>query len=592
MPGFSIILPSIIALFWILTHKRLPKVSIRLNYIPHLIPTFAVLFFLSLFLAFRTETRPLIYFIIISLSYIVILLQIVHCNDQINSTYILIQIILTNFSLILTTVFKYPLYFVGGDTLSHIRYSYITLSTGHSIPFSLEPAYSNYPGCHILAAIISEISSISIDKSLYIIITIVISALIIFLYYLFLSMSKIKNFSLIGIFFVIISPPFVYYSSYVVARNYAFLFFVIFLYSKLKSHNASVPLSIISMISAISLISVHSVTIIQMFFILAIFGIIGIIFHQPTPINLRSIYLLSVLYLSYSLYIANLFTNSILDYFMLQFHQFSAEYESRELIIPATIDINHFYWDHLNMMIYLFFLIIGVYHLIKSNNYFKIISIASLIFLILYIPNPIKQNEFILSKFGFYRLDFFIIPVIGLMVAVGFILFLNSMMQNKECFYARNMIIYALCFIAVFTSVTSIQNATDLNKETSTRFFGISDLKSIEFIEAYVPNNGSIRSDYFINAMFYPYRFFEGINRSRLKYFNSNIIVDINSSKYIHGYTLFRSGELKERGLLSFGSPSYPYLFIYNKKNLDLCKDIFFNITKIYGCGRNELFYN
>ncbi|WP_155402087.1 hypothetical protein [Methanosarcina mazei] len=576
-----IIAPVTCAIVWIFYHKEMYTELLKFSPIKKLDLLYILIYVVTLIILFIYSTRPLIYFILIALLYVFVLYQIL--SSQRSWSYLLIEIILLNANLIYGVLFKYPLYFGGTDTFSHIYFSQIISLTGHPIPNLLDPSYSYFPPFHILVSIVSQILDIDIDYALFTTISIAYFVLPIFLYYIIFTITQNNQIALLSCFFNSFLVSNIYYSFYPIPRGLVFVFFIIFLYSLIKDN---LSFRFLGLILSTSIVLFHSASVVQFLFILCIIIFLEHLLQTQNIIRKDIIIFLLIIFAAYWFYVAIDFSTSIIVYLL------NPDKIKDITFIQPSIDFLIFFQDHISMGIILFFVILGFSYVTKKPSYLSVIGILTMILLVFYLPNPIKMTTQILEMFGFYRFELFASPFIAIMAGLGFLVFLNTFSKSNKMMIGLS---FLLIFMAVFTSIITTNNASDFNKNTSTTYFTNDEMNAMNFIEYKTSSNVTLYSDYFMYRAFYPKHFFEADNdylSYGLKFYNVNMILDIESISLNKGYIIFRKSEFEERKLLLLGSSSRVYEYKYTNESSNILENNLLKLSKIYKSDRNEIFYN
>lgn len=579
-----IIIPVICATVWMFYYKKMYVEPVNFSPIKELDLLYILVYVVTLIILFSYLTRPLIYFILIALLYIFVLYQIL--SNHRNWNFLLAELILLNANLMFGVLFKYPLYFGGTDIFPHIYYSKIISLMGHPIPNLLDPSYSYFPPYHILVSCVSQILNIDIDYSLFTTMSIAYFTLPIFLYYIIFTLTQNNQVALLSCFFNSFLVSNIYYSFYLVPRVIVFVFFIILLYSLIKN---KLPFRFLVIILSTSIVLFHSASVVQFLFILCIIIFLQRLLQAQNIIRKNIIIFLLAIFAAYWFYIAIDFSSSII------IHLLNPDKIKDITFIQPSIDFMTFFQDHISMGIVLFFVILGFSYTTKNPSYLSVIGILAMILLVFYLPNPVKMTSQVLIMFGFYRFELFASPFIAIMAGVGFIVFLNTFGKSNKMMIGVSLF---LIFIAVFTSITTTSNASDFNKNTSTTYFTNDEMNTMNFIEYKTSSNVTLYSDYFMYRAFYPKHFFEADKdylSYGLKFYNVNMICDVESISLNKGYTIFRKSEFKERRLLLLGLPESSkivYEYKYTNESSNTLENNLLKLSKIYQSGRNEIFYS
>ncbi|NLG05994.1 MAG: hypothetical protein GX567_19525, partial [Clostridia bacterium] len=141
IPALTIFTPSIIALGWT-TFRECARREPSINWTNQVInlKVFSIIYFISICVLIIYHTRTLMYFILLSILFGILTVQILMSTTSDRSSMPLLQIVSISINIVLGTNYIYPYYYSGGDTFVHVYYAQIT-SLGNTIPVSLDPAY-------------------------------------------------------------------------------------------------------------------------------------------------------------------------------------------------------------------------------------------------------------------------------------------------------------------------------------------------------------------------------------------------------------------------------------------------------------------
>ena len=592
IPALSIFIPSIIALVWI-TFKQCAGRESSASWTSQMInlKTFSIVYIISICTLMVYHSRTLAYFIFISLLFGILAIQILSATER--TPILLLQIVLLSINIVLGTIYTYPYYYSGGDTFVHVYYAQITSLLENTIPVSLDPAYAFYPCYHILIASLSLLSNVDVKAAIFIVGPLISLLLIPVIYLLTNEIFSNPKIALLSCLVYAVTPTIVYYLSYPVARSADFLFFISFLFilirvskSRMAVDNTSNNLLLI--LFSIAIVLFHSVSIVQFMVILIILGILERAFRLDRYMHVYPILFLGTIFVSYLLYVATIFNQGILQY-IINVQQTDAV---EAIIQPFELNYTVFFLDHLFMSVTLIFALIGINVYLKQKNYFSTMAILSFFLLLFYIPNPIKNNEVILTHLGFYRFELFAVPFIAMMIATGIMCVTTGLKRKKIPSKRQIRVIFILITVVAFSSLISTNNATDINKHTSSRYFTDQDMHLIHFIEAKTPQNSSIFSDYFMSRYFSHKESLPELEKESIKFYNSDMVNKLSMLDINAGYTILRLKEYEERGKLLFGTYSNVYDYQKTPQNIDEIKAVSTRLTKIYGDGAIDTFYN
>jgi hypothetical protein len=525
----------------------------------HLILIAILLFIVSVILLLSSPTRPWSYFVVISLVSGTIFAQIFNERPLWTDYLIIFEILAVSLNLTWGVALKYPLYFGFSDILGHLGYIETVIKTGHTAGISL--AYQNYPLYHIFNAICIELTGISSRNSLFIFAGISWQVCILFAYMIFKKLSNSRIFSIIACLFFAFSSEIIFYGSYAVTRSLAFIFVLCFVYFALRK--ADVKYIILCLIMTFALIVTHHVTVIFFIPVLITFYICQILPSRTksteSKIQILAIQLLVTGFFIYIFYVSNTFLVSALSTQM-------ASIESVD-IASSNISNNGTALTSIYYSFVIFFSLIGIGMAFFINISDEIhqgitgIAVASLIFLIFYIPGPLDimpQAHFALL----YRLPLIVSPFVLYIVAYG----ISNLANYEQVMGLRIFRQYAyypfltLIFVIIITFFSTISgsNADDNQyilkaSNTSTKYLTNAEMNSFVFINNTCDHSLRIYGDQLIQV--------------NTLYFNDfpskQILMNGNIGYITQGYVILRSGELERTGGLYFSHTGKEEIGVY-----------------------------
>jgi hypothetical protein len=241
---------------------------------------FVVLFALSLLALYFSPTRPWYYFVLLTLLFCCIFLQIF--SDTVKPSVILFEISCVMGNLIFGLQLKYPLYFGLTDIIPHLYLSTVTFLSGHIIPADLDYSYAWFPLYHIFIAEGMNLLGIDVKTAFILLTSLSFIVMIWVVYLLFFQITKNTQTSLLICLFFATTPVVITYSTYVVTRVMAVFGFIFFLYLAHKRIHTSKwrSFTVLIILFSLYLILVHQVSIIQITFLLILFAGLEILIND------------------------------------------------------------------------------------------------------------------------------------------------------------------------------------------------------------------------------------------------------------------------------------------------------------------------
>jgi hypothetical protein len=510
---------------------------------------FFIVYFSSLTVVFISSTRTWLYISLVSLLYLTILLQIF--STGFNSRLILLQIILCMLNLIYSVTFKYPLYFGGTDILAHIFMSQVTYISGHIIPEELSIGYANFPLFHILISQTSYLLGLDIKTS-YFLISAPIFALSVFFVYLFFlgTIENVKLSLLIVILYSNLSVV-VYYGMYVITRTLAFIGFVMLLYIISKNKNGTknkTTFRYIGILFTIFIVLVHQVSSPQILFIILLLLLSEKFIWHFT--NLKEKYwsstyvlLFVVIFLGYWIYLAYSFTDMVLT---TTFDSVTSDSIHMERSVVSGNEWI-FLYSNIDVLVLTFFILIGTGVTLwrYSNNYSSVFALAALLFLPLYLPNPLQTLWQTMTLLQFNRFMLLASPFIAFSMASG-VFFLYNFLRIKQIksLYSSLLIVILLM---IFIIPPLAYNNPEVSSNTDRKYFTSEELEGLSYVIKYIPNDSNLYSDYYIKRYFCQKEFNDS-DELGFPYYNAQTIRSIDAINP-KGYFILNNKAFFERGL-------------------------------------------
>jgi uncharacterized membrane protein len=525
-------------------------------------------------------TRPLAYFIIVSLYAGIILLQILYRRPGWTDNLIIVEILLLSLNLILGLSLKYPLYFGDTDILGHMRMIDSILNTGHINSFILD--YRFYPLYHIFSAIGVEITGASIKTVLFIFMGIAWQGGIIFAYLIFRNLSHSSKYASIACLLFASSSTVIFYGGYAIARSLAFVFLLSWLYFIFNKSKKDVRYLLISFIFLAVLIMTHHLNVLYFIPVLIITYLIQVIinrFRHEGLVDSLFIFLLTVSAVSYLFWVAWPMARSNVPEVILSLAEMDTNLSAD---ISSGYGINVI-WGVIYYSWVLLLCILGmkiVFNNASSASKMRlilIVAVAGFFMLILYTPGPLDMLPFSdIMMTG--RFQLIISPFVAVLMTLG-IVFAVYMSVGRRVNILRSSLLTVLpvsiVVIMTFFSTIGTGNAQDNEalphtSKMDTPYFENSELFSFSFLSTKGDNTLSIYSDYQVVRNFYSLGNFED-----KRILESGVTEDISNS-----YLVLRIGELQRRQALTFaveGSARGRYRYQIDSLNPDT--DILANLV-------------
>jgi len=586
--GIIYILPGLLVVIFLYNmYKQNKKIPDKLYLIQIdkkiLLISFILIFILSVVSLYLTPTRPGYYFVLITILFSIIFLQIF--GDQVNPKILLFEISCALGNIIFGLTLKYPLFFGFTDIIPHLYYTKITMLSGHIIPADLDPSYAYFPLYHIFLAAGSDILGTNLQFSFFILTSLTFIAVIWFVYLLFYQVTKNDQTSLLICLVFSTTPIVIIYSTYVVTRVFAFIGFIFLLFLAYKHIRTSKQqiFSTLILITTIFIILVHQVSILQIVPLLIFLIVLELIVGDYYAMRTKLIAFIILTFSAYWIFIAFDFTNSI----VMTVESINTPEVSQLRSQVQTGNEFIFLENNISTAIIIFFIFLGIGYVCWAykSKYLSVFGLLALLLTPFYFPSPITASRVAMITLRTDRFVLLISPFFACAFAIGLLVLLHRMYDNK---ISRNValllgiIIFSyLCYSALTGNNAS--DSPDISQNQSRVYFTTAELSSFNFISGSAEYGTSVSSDQYASRMF-ENKLFSETESLHLPYFNLGTFMDHPEAfTFTQGLFLLRAQELNENGLV-FPSRDVDYGETFQPTQATLSK--FFNLTvasqKIY----------
>ena len=510
---------------------------------------FVVLFALSLLALYFSPTRPWYYFVLLTLLFCCIFLQIF--ADTLKPSVILFEISCVMGNLIFGLQLKYPLYFGLTDIIPHLYLSTVTFLSGHIIPVDLDYSYAWFPLYHIFIAEGTNLLGIDVKTAFILLTSLSFIVLIWVVYLLFFQITRNAQTSLLICLFFSTTPVVITYSTYVVTRVMAVFGFIFFLYLAHKRIHTSKwrSFTVLIILFSLYLILVHQVSIIQITVLLILFAGLEILINDYYAIKTKIIAFIIVTSTTYWLFTSFFLTSILLQ--TVDSATIPKLSETMSQINPGNEFI--FLENNITTAIIIFFVISGTGYLCWAykSKYPAVIGLFALITSPLYFPSPLTASAMAMITFRIDRFGLLISPFIAGVLAIGLLVLLVAMARNT---YAKKIaiVVGVLLFSYLCFSALTVENASDsldISPHESRTYFTEPEIQAFGFLPAFAPPNSTISSDKFAFRMFEKRWFSETTSLGLPSFDPTNKLQSTDIFTYEDGYFILRDEELKRSGL-------------------------------------------
>ncbi|MDP2730362.1 MAG: hypothetical protein Q8O55_07760 [Dehalococcoidales bacterium] len=512
-----------------------------------------LIFILSIIALISSATRPPAYFVLVSLSSGVLLMQVVSQRAKWTDGLVIFQIVILSLNLIWGLNLKYPLYFGDTDILVHMDLIDTILKTGHVATYYLE--YQYYPLYHIFTALGVELSGVPTEKALFVLMGLTWQIGIIFAFLIFRHLSNSSRFAGIACLIFALSSQVIFYGSYSIARSLAFVFFIAWLYLIIKALKDPryLPLSLVILAAMVMTHHLNVLYAIPVLILVYASQFLINKFRRERLIELRFVYLFIISSISYLTWIASSMLSNDLPETLRAILRTDLNIKSGFTLTHGfgpSVMLGTLYYSFVLFLCLLGFKLFFDYFT-KKGQTAGTFALAGFVALAVYIPGFLYLfpfSDIILTD----RLVLMISPFVVFLMAWGmeYLYRIKTVPDSNSNARAYSSILPAILMVVMtFFSVISIGNAKDTNYflHTSTvdsPYFTRPELVSFSFLNNKGDPEMPIYSDYVTTRNAYSFTSFP--KRVVIRH---GELLDIAG-----GYLILRTAELERKQSLS----SYP----------------------------------
>lgn len=459
-----------------------------------------ILFCTSFVWVLITNSRDIIFIILLTALYGVIILEIFTLKN-LNKNAILMQIIVAFGLLVYTLVFSYPYYYGWGDTTYHLNLVEVLINNVGTIPSDIAGPYTFFSLFHQIIAETSLITSLSLYASLYISCAIVPIVITLFIPYIASIFTNNNRIIIVSSLLFSLTPIVIWFAIYPMPRMLASVAFIIILYLFVNRPNEpAIQKWTICGIITFYMTIVHHAQLPLIFFVMTIIVISYYIYAgklTKTQIGVVLLfYLIPALYWLYTYLITMV---GIVHSRLLQPLNIGMGFETVSIYIPSFTKV----WLLASpSVIILIFSIIGLYYILSPKQISKMTAILCpiiLLMIIFYIPYIVDLSYIISIMLQVTRIRFIIAPFFAIVMAFGCIILANMINNNGKRSALAITVVVALCLAFVISSPilthTRDSNAFDNTSISEILYYNDNDLAMFHTISNYVPLGSTYYAD-------------------------------------------------------------------------------------------------
>jgi hypothetical protein len=506
--------------------------------------SYLIVFSLSALLLFLYDIRPVAYYVCITYLATVILLQILLFDTTAPKTTVsLMQIMALILNLVWGVTLKYFFYLSRTDTISHVWYIQNIIDF-HSVTDSLG-YYTSFPLWHIYVSIAYHLSQmpLPLQKIMFVLGGLIYAFFIPVIYLVARKIFDDTRIGLVSALFISIFPTFVLSAMGSFAGRIIPVIFCLLILLLLGKKDVKYFLLVV-VISAVMILYHTS----SMPFILSILALILVaqwaykVRPEERLIRLNFLVFLTLATITYWVYFAQDLFNAIMTRILTPALSFVLT--KSIIVIPMNELFNYLQYSPV-----IFFMIIGLLFILKSNQISplgKILAIITIILAIVTFPGPAFLSNKLAQNFNFYRFGGYTFLFIGMAGSIGLI---YSFYKSGKALRALIVFFFiGMVFLGVSNDFTASDNPL-VKREFYNYYLTETETVSFDSIAGYSGNASYIMADEITNKYYHnsPYK-----NDTHLLEVDAgNMTFLTNSSADL---VLIRQDELKNRPLQFYPS--------------------------------------
>ena len=450
------------------------------------------------------SSRDAVYIFLLVLLYALAISQAL--LKKYNGFAVVIQVLLTTILPILTKYFTYFYFMQGGDILVHTLFSESIVLNGY-INGDIFGAYESFAMLHIINALSSILSSLSIETAHPIFVSIPLLLTSIFVYLISKSLTPSKRIAVFSVFFYLMVPIVLSYTTNAAPRTLSTVAFmmILFLFLRRKENNDRVNLMflICTAILTTYMILAHHAQLILHFGVMFVVAASYLLYYRSFSKTQRNILILffsiPILYYLFT-YIGNLIGILKTNFFGVLS---STDITETAEVKSAYFGVENFLILSISVLM-LIVILLGLYYITNQNNKWKksyLLWPITLVMFALFTPGVADAFPIISSMEQIGRLQIVLAPLFAVVMAIGFLILGCIIAKGFNLPKIAPAVMLVFCVLVVVASpvITSSKDSslfygTDLYSESVA--FSNSEIASFTFVEQSVPPTSNIYSDY------------------------------------------------------------------------------------------------
>jgi hypothetical protein len=522
----------------------------------YLLALFACLYSITLVILAAGFGNSWIYPFLITLVYVIILVQIF--SNKVSKVMLLIEMMLTQAGFIWSSVQKYDFYFGGTDIIPHQFMATITYLTGHVIPPEFG-GYTDFPLYHILLAECSHVLGLDIGTVIFSFTWPMSVIGVVFVYYIFSHTVKNEQIALLTSLIYSMSAIGLTHSVYMIPRSLAFAGFLMLLYFMTSSNrfkNIYAKSMLVALIGVFTVL-VHQVSILLIIALLCLLIVCEwFVGHEKYVTDLSFVFII-VMSVAYWIYVAFSFARSTFtSRFDTELWENPVVLHAADLLPTDPMVTWYYYINSIGTEIFLFLAVMAIGYILwrKNQDYFTVLALFALITLALYVPNPLHMVWQFERLLAVNRFTLLLGPFMALIMGVGIYILSQHLLKAKIPVNAICILLIAIIFLYGSSTTDLLKIDPSINRDN----FNLDEVEGLNFVYKYIPYGSTVHTDYF-SQRYLGATYFSESESLGLPYFTTGIISDLKKVPSYSGYIAVPYKEFIRRGLnLGVGSEFVP----------------------------------
>ncbi|MFA9427877.1 hypothetical protein [Natronorubrum sp. A-ect3] len=513
---------------------------------------YSIVLIFSILSLFNQPYRPWYFFIGVSICFTIIFVNSIFAKDP-NYALILLKIALLSLVISYSVGLKYNFYFAGTSFFGHYEYASIIEESGYVAPMDIAGQYNQFPLYHIFISMVSILTSNGIVLSTATATPFALIGTMPLLYYISKEITRSNRIAIGSCLMYSTFPLYIYYSSYVITRTFAYMGFFILVYLIFRHKVLDTQSKIIlSCVFILFILTTHSVSILQIMVVLFLLSAPYLLFSLNYNLkrHIGHIVLITIISAAvYWLYVSVDFTQFIMSAY-LDPERYAADRYSG----GSSTDSSESNLDHITRYIYVYTLVVtlflGIDYSIDNYDNDLLFPLGFFIILItpLIIPSPIHVIDQLAWTLRFDRFMLLVSPFVFIFCSIG----LFRIIEYRDDINYYHIVVVPVLFLIIFSAMTTptygsaSDDSLDLEWTGPQKHFTEAEMNGLEYMEDHYSEEPIIESDSYVTRYFDRHVSIDN-NRYYLPF--ETVVIDNPESSIEHTYRVSRIDAIHDSGV-------------------------------------------